>query len=125
MRGAPPQMPGPRWASGTPSALPPWRLEEGPLQAGGEGNRLGGDQRGSDLKLDLGVRVEGDAAGVARVALAVIDRDNTAGGRAQLMRPKGLAPLVEEVAQGVGAPGRGLDANDAMGGMGVQPVKAG
>ena len=41
------------------------------------------------------------------------------------MRAKGLAPLVEKVAQGVGAPDRGLDVNDAIGGMGVQPVEAG
>src|SRR5207342_871539 len=106
MPGAAPQMPSLRWASGTPPALPPWTLEEDPLQAAGEGNCLGGDQRASGLKLDLGVRVEGDVAGVARVALAVVDRGNTAGGRAHLVRPKGLAPLVEEVAQGVGAPDR-------------------
>src|SRR6266516_5301844 len=125
MHTAPLRTPGLRWASGRPRTLPPWRLEEDPLQAAGEGNRLGSDLRGSDLKLDLCVRVEGDVAGVARVALAVIDRDNTAGGRAQLMRPKGLAPLVEEVAQGVGAPDRGLDVNDAVGGMGEQPEEAG
>src|SRR6185437_10471756 len=97
----------------------------GLLGAGGEGNRRRSDQRGPDLKLDLGVRVEGDVAGVARVALAVVDRGNTAGDRAQLMRPEGQAPLVEEVAQDVGAPDRGLDVNDAVGGRGVQPVEAG
>ena len=63
----------------------------------------GATRGGADLQLDLGVGVQRDVAGVALVQLAVVDGDDPTRGRAHLTRPERLAPLVEEVAEGVGA----------------------
>src|SRR5260221_10126946 len=95
------------------------------LQTAGPGYRFRGDQRLADLELDLGVRGERDAAGVALVHLAVVDRGDVSLGRPDGGGPEPLAPFVEEVAQGVGALNRRLDVDDAVGGVGVQPVEAG
>src|SRR5260370_472889 len=79
---------------------------------------------GADRELDVGVRGERDVRGVALVHLAVVDHGNVPAGRAGLARPERLAPFVEEVAQGVGALNRRLDVDDAVRGVGVQPVEA-
>jgi imidazole glycerol-phosphate synthase subunit HisF len=94
------------------------------LQAGRERDLLRRDQRGADLQLDRGVRVERDVARVALVDLAVVDRGHVPSRRADLVRPERLAPLIEEVPQGVGAVDRRLDVDDAVGGVRVQPVEA-
>jgi imidazole glycerol-phosphate synthase subunit HisF len=95
------------------------------LQAGREGDLLRGDQRGSDLQLNLGVRIERDIARVALIHLAVVDGDHVSGCLADLVRPEWQAPFIEEVTQGVGAMDGGFDVNDAVGGVRVQPVEAG
>ena len=69
--------------------------------------------------------VQRNVTQVALVPLTVVDGDDRAFGGPDLVRPERLAPLVEEVAQGVGAVDRGLDMDDAVGGMRMQPVKAG
>ncbi len=96
-----------------------WRL-----QAAGPGDRYRRDERRADLELDLGVGGERDVAGVALVQAAVVDRGDMPAGRPDLPRPERQAPLVEEVAQGVDAVHRRLDVDNAVGGMGVQPVEA-
>ena len=95
------------------------------LQAGREGDLLRGDQRGSDLQLNLGVRIERDIARVALIHVAVVDGDHVSGRLADLVRPEWQAPFIEEVTQGVGAMDGGFDVNDAVGGVRVQPVEAG
>jgi imidazole glycerol-phosphate synthase subunit HisF len=94
------------------------------LQAGRERDLLRGDERAADLQLDLGVRVQRDVPRVALVDLPVVDGHHVAAGRAHLVRAQRLAPLVKEVTQGVGALDRGLDVDDAVGSVRVQPVKA-
>jgi imidazole glycerol-phosphate synthase subunit HisF len=95
------------------------------LQAGREGDVLRGDQRGADLQLNLGVRIERDITRVALIHLAVVDGNHVSGFVAHLVRPERQAPFIEEVTQGVGAMDRGLDVDDAVGGVRVQPVEAG
>ena len=95
------------------------------LQAVRERDVLRLDERRADLKLDLGVGVQRDVARVALVHLPVVDGYHVPAGRADLVRAERLAPYVEEVAQRVGALDRGLDVDDAVGGVRVQPVEAG
>src|SRR5260370_291730 len=73
------------------------------LQAVRERDLLGRHERGADLQLDLGVRVQRDVPRVALVDLPVVDGHHVPAGRAHLVRAQRLAPLVEEVTQGVGA----------------------
>src|SRR4029077_3510359 len=94
------------------------------LQAVRERDLLGLDERRADLKLDLGVSVQRDVARIALIDLPVVDGHHVPAGRADLVRTEWLAPYVEEVTQGVGALDRGLDVDDAVGGVRVQPVKA-
>ena len=82
-----------------------------------------GDERGAALELDLGVCAEGDVAGIALVDLAVVQGSDVPGGGADPVRAERLAPFVEELAQGEGPADRGLDVDDAVSGMGVQPVR--
>jgi cyclase len=95
------------------------------LQAGREGDLLRRDQRGADLQLDLGVRVERDIAWVALIHLAVVDGDHVPVCRADLVRSEWQAPFIEEVTQGVYAMDRRLDVDDAVRGVRMQPVEAG
>ncbi len=71
------------------------------------------------------MRGERDVPRAALEDLAVVDRHHVPGSRADPAGAQGLAPLVEEVAQGVGPVHRGLDVDDAVGGVRVQPVEAG
>ncbi len=75
--------------------------------------------------LDLSVCVERDVTRVPLVHLAVVQSDHMAGCRANRVRSERQAPFVEEVAQRVGALDRGLDVDDAIGRVSVQPVEAG
>ena len=94
------------------------------LQAVRERDLLRLHERGADLEADLRVRVQRDVTRVALVDLPVVDGHHVPLGRAHLVRAERLAPYVEEVAQGVGAMDRGLDMDDAVGGVRVQPVEA-
>src|SRR6266700_2698549 len=115
-----------RWQGGQPrEAIPPTLGQPAGLQGAGESDGLWRDKRGADLELDLGVGVEGDVARVAHISLAVVDGDDPTRGRAHLTRPERLAPLVEEVAEGEGAMDRGLDMDDPVRVVAVQPVQAG
>jgi len=71
------------------------------------------------------VRGERDVPRVALEDLAVVDRHHVPAGRADLAGAERLPPLVEEVAQRVGPVHRGLDVDDAVGGVRMQPVEAG
>jgi imidazole glycerol-phosphate synthase subunit HisF len=110
--------------AGHPVRLQSVRLQAIRLQAVRERDLLRGHERGVDLQLNLGVRVQRDVTRVALVDLPVVDGHHVPAGRADLVRGERLAPFVEEVAQGVGALDRGLDVDDAVGGVRVQPVKA-
>src|SRR5215471_6304994 len=94
------------------------------LQPASEGDRLLGDQRLANLELDLRVPIERDVARVALVQLAVVDGHYVALVRPEYRWPERLAPLVEEVAERVGALYGRLDVDDAVWRVGVQPVKA-
>jgi hypothetical protein len=69
--------------------------------------------------------IQRNVARIGRIPLAVIDGDDLPGGRADLVRAERLAPYVEEITERVGPLDRGLDVDDAVGGVGVQPVEAG
>jgi hypothetical protein len=71
------------------------------------------------------VRGERDVPRVALEDLAVVQGHHAAAGRADPAGAQRLAPLVEEVAQGVVPLDRRLDVDDAVGGVRVQPVEAG
>jgi len=58
------------------------------LQAVGEGDLLGRDERRADLQLDLRVRVQRDVARITRVHLAVVNGHHVPEGRADLIRPE-------------------------------------
>src|SRR6516162_5825070 len=94
------------------------------LQAVRERDLLRRDERGADLELDLRLRVQRDVPRVALPDLPVVDGLHVPALRAELVRAERLAPDVEEVTQGVGALDRGLDVDDAVGGVRVQPVEA-
>jgi cyclase len=94
------------------------------LQAVRERDVLRLDERRANLKLDLGVGVQRDVARVPLEHLPVVDGYHVPAGRADLVRTEWLAPDIEEVTQRVGALDRGLDVDDAVGGVRVQPVEA-
>src|SRR6266516_7110546 len=68
--------------------------------------------------------LSGMSRGFPLIPLAVVDRRDRTGGRAHLSRAERLPPFVEEVAQRVGALNGRLDGDDAVRGVGVQPVEA-
>jgi len=103
--------------SGSPAAEPK-------SEACREGDRRRGDQRPTDLQLDLGERGEGDGAGVAVVELPVEDRRDLPGRRADPAGAERLTPHVEEVAQREPPLDRRLDVDQSVGGVRVQPVEA-
>ena len=96
-----------------------------PPQPGRERDLLRCDERGAHLQLDLGVRGERDVPRVTLEDLAVVDRHHVPASRANLGGAERLPPLVEEVAQRVGPVHRGLDVDDAVSSVRVQPVEAG
>src|SRR6266702_7151118 len=104
-------------------AAPPG-YRPGGLQAGRERDAFRCDERPADLQLDLRMGVQRNVTWIGLVPLPVINGDYRPGGRAHPVRAQGLAPHVEEIAQGEGAVNRGLDVDDAVRGMGVQPVEA-
>jgi imidazole glycerol-phosphate synthase subunit HisF len=95
------------------------------LQARREGYLLRRHERGAHHQLDLSVRRERDVARVALEHLAVVEGHHVPGLRPDPVGAERLAPYVEEVAQGVGPLDGRLDVDDAVGGVRVQPVKAG
>jgi O-acetylserine/cysteine efflux transporter len=106
------------------SSLPMLTPRRG-LEAAGPGDRFRGHEGLPDQQLDLGVRGERDVAGITPVGLAVVDRGDVAPGRTDLPGAERLAPLVEELAEGVAAVDGRLDVDDAVGGVRVQPVETG
>src|ERR1035437_8173285 len=87
-------------------------------------NRLRRGSGRADLELDVGMADERDVPDALGPQLAVHEGGDLALRRPHFGRAERLVPFVEEVAQGVDPPRRGLDVDDPVGSVGVQPVDA-
>src|SRR5450755_3233606 len=106
-------------------AVPAVIAGAGSSPAGGsERHRLRCNRRLTHVELDHSVLAQRDRPRILGPRLAIDERRDLAGGGPDLVGAQRLAPLVEEVAEGVDPRARRLDVDDAVGGVRVKPVVA-